>query len=202
MFVQLDVLLSLPRVVLEELELVQRFIMLTCTGVQTRCVLLRLSLLCFRPSSRPCCRFVFFFFCVCFFCLFVLFCFLFFFLLYSLCWILDPTNHSSEVEAEAQLQRLLLGSSGGTNSKDYSPVGLGTSRPVNEKLRVFVRNGRSCMTGTATTKRATPRPSELCGIIPISGYCIATRAVGNDRSSGPSINLILNIHSAQFFSLF
>ena len=91
-----------------------------------------------------------------------------------------------------------LRSSGGTSSNDYSPVGLGTSRPVNGKFRVFVRNGRSCMTSTVTTKRAITGPSELCGIILISGYCIATRAKDNDRSSGPSVNLIL----AQFFSLF
>ena len=165
--------------------------MLDCIGVQTRCVLLSL-LFAFFFSGHPRAHVVAFF-CVFFFKTY---------LLYSFVGSLIPPITAASSKPQHSYSDFSLRSSGGTNSNDYSLVGLSTSRPANEKLRVFVSIGRSCMTSTATTKRAMARPSELCGIIPISGYCIATRGVGNDRFSGPSVNLILNIHSAQFFSLF
>ena len=69
--------------------------MLDCTGVQTRCVLLSLL-------------FAFFFQAILELMLLLFLCVCFFFKYLQLCWILDPANHSSEVEAAAQLQRLLL----------------------------------------------------------------------------------------------
>ena len=70
--------------------------MLDCIGVQTRCVLLSLLFAFFFQANLELMLLLFF---VCFFLNL---------LALQLCWILDPANHSSELEAAAQLQRLLL----------------------------------------------------------------------------------------------